>query len=120
MSPEPAPQPINFGGIGDLDMIPTAAHEAVKAIYQAGRIFGPVWRSLAPAIATDERAVSSGMDAMSVNFRTEYNAYKDAVGPIADEVQSNFTTLGQGGNGMIARYLELSNQIQPAWMRSLG
>jgi len=119
MSPEPDPQPINFDGVGDLDMLPGPAYEAVEAIYQAGKMFGPLWDTLAPSIFADEQVVTTGFDDLSVNFRDQYNPLKEAIGPIADMVERNFATFAQGGNDIIARYLELSDQIQPARMRSL-
>jgi len=114
-----APKPIDFGGTGDIDMYPDATFQAIQRIYQAGSDFGAVWPGLLAAIDADEQIVETGFDELSIAYRTAYNQYKPVVQQQADRVAPDLHEAGTKGNEIVANYLELTNQIQPAYMRAL-
>jgi hypothetical protein len=116
MSPEH--QPINFGGVGDIDMFPDETHAAVRKIYEAGRIIGDEWEKRGPEIAVDEGKVNTGFDDLSTGFRERYNALKPMLEKVASQAQQDFENMGTAGNDIVVRYLELTQQ-QVGRMRSL-
>jgi hypothetical protein len=116
MSPEP--QPINFSGVGDIDMFPAETHAAVSEIYRAGRRIGDEWKKRGPELAVDEGKVNTGFDDLSTAFRNQYNALKPMLEKVASQAQQDFENMGTAGNDIVVRYLELTQQ-QVDRMRSL-
>jgi hypothetical protein len=114
-----APKPIDFGGTGDIDMDPDPAFHEIWRIYQAGSAFGAAWPGLLGAIEADEEIVETGFDDVSIAYRNGYNAYEAVVKQLAERVMPELQEAGKAGNKIVALYLELSHQIQPAYMRSL-
>ncbi|TCC22330.1 hypothetical protein [Kribbella sindirgiensis] len=116
---EPAPAPVNSPGTADIAMYPDQTFRAAQQIYQAGASFGQTWPGRRTAIQGDEQAVNVGFDEVSREFRGAYNKYAEAVLPWAEQVMPGLQDAGNAGNESVARYLELSNQQQPAYMRTL-
>ncbi|MEV5961953.1 hypothetical protein AB0L70_09335 [Kribbella sp. NPDC051952] len=114
-----SPQPVNFGGIGDIDMYPDDTFRASQQIYQAGGLFGSKWPGLLKAIDDDEQVVSTGFDELSVAYRAAYNAYKEVVPKQAAEVAPKLYKTADAGRRGVVEYLQLSEQDQPAYMRAL-
>jgi hypothetical protein len=114
-----APTPIDVGATGDIDMLPDPTFRAIQRIFQAGTKFGAVWPGLRDAINGDEQIVKPATDEVSMAFRAGYNLYEAAVKPQAERVKPDLHSAGTTGNSIVAMYLELSHQIQPAYMRAL-
>jgi hypothetical protein len=114
----PQPDPINFGGAGDIDMFPAETHALLREIFDAGAIFADRWGRLASAIAADENEVGTGFDDLSTTFRTQYNALKPDLETLSNNVQPSFERMGTNGNDIVVRYLEMTQQ-QVDQMRSL-
>lgn len=105
-----APQPINFGGVGDIDMYPAETNDAVCGIADAGKIIGDAWAAAGPALATDEGKVGGGVDDLSAAFRANYNAMKPQLEQIATEAPANFEAMGANGNKIVIEYMQLTQQ----------
>jgi hypothetical protein len=103
-------EPINFGGVGDVDMYPAETNAVVAGIADAGRIIGTAWAAAAPAIAADEALVGTGLDDLSAGFRQRYNAIKPQLEKVAQEAEQNFQAMGANGNKIVLMYLEMTNQ----------
>lgn len=114
-----SPQPVNFGGVGDIDMYPDETFRAAQQIYRSGSVFGNRWPDLLRAIDHDEQIVSVGFDDLSVAYREAYNKYKEVVPKRADEVAPKLYDAGNRGRLGVLKYLQLSEQEQPAYMSSL-
>jgi hypothetical protein len=114
-----SPQPVNVNGVGDIDMYPDDTFRAAQVIYQAGAIFGNVFPGLLAAIDHDEQVVSTGFDALSIAYREAYNQYKEVVPPQAEKVAPKLYDAGNRGRLGVLKYLQLSEQEQPASMNSL-
>lgn len=116
MSPEPGP--INFGGVGDIDMFPAETQAAIRRIAQAGNVVADTWAEVAPRIAADEAKVGTGFDDMSAAFREVYNLLKPQLVKLAEKVPENFEQMARTGNDIVDRYLRLTQQ-QVDRMRSV-
>ncbi|MEU4193260.1 hypothetical protein AB0E69_15290 [Kribbella sp. NPDC026611] len=115
-----SPQPVNFGGVGDIEMYPDDTFRAAQVIYQAGTIFGNAFPGLLAAIDHDEQVVSTGFDALSIAYRDAYNKYKEVVPKRAAQVAPDLYDAGNRGRLGVTKYLQLSEQEQPAYMNSLS
>lgn len=113
------PAPVNAPGTAEIAMYPDRTFRAARQIYQAGTSFGQTWPGRRGAILGDEQVVNVGFDEVSRQFQAAYNKYSEAVLPWADQVMPGLQRAGNAGNESVARYLELSNQQQPAYMRTL-
>ena len=113
------PKPIDLGGTGDIDMDPDPTFRAIQQIYQAGSAFGAVGPGARDAINADEQIVETGFDEVSLAFRDGYNLYEQVVEPQAERVMPDLHDAGTTGHSIVTLYLELSHQIQPAYMRAL-
>jgi hypothetical protein len=105
-----APQPINFGGVGDIDMYPAETNNAVIGIAEAGKIIADAWAAAGPALAADEAKVGTGLDDLSAVFRANYNATKPQLEQIATEAPANFEAMGANGNKIVLEYMQLTQQ----------
>lgn len=119
MSGTSAPKAINLGGTGDIDMDPDPTFQGLQQIYQAGSTFGMAWAGLLGAIEADEQLVQPGFDDLSVAFRAAYSAYEPVVKQLATRVMPDLHDAAMKGHTILSLYLELSHQIQPAYMRAL-
>jgi hypothetical protein len=113
------PQPVNLGGIGDIDMYPVETHAAARVVHQAGKTFGEVWSRVGPAIADAESQLGQGADDLGTNFRNGYNAFAISAVPAAEAVQEVYEGLGEAGGKAVALYLETDQQIVPERFRSI-
>ena len=105
-----APQPINFGGVGDVDMYPTETNDSMVGIAGAGKAVGDAWAAAAPALLADEGKVGGGLDDLSTNFRRQYEVLKPQLEQAVSEAPENFRNMGVGGNRIVLEYMELTRQ----------
>lgn len=105
-----APQPINFGGIGDVDMDPGPTNAAVARIADAGQVIGDAWRSAAGELAALEGKVGGGIDDLSTGFRERYKGMKPSLEQVASGAQENFQAMGANGNQIVLEYMKLTQQ----------
>jgi hypothetical protein len=106
----PSPQPINFGGVGDIDMWPAETNDAMVGIAEAGRFIAEAWATAGPAIAADALAVGGGLDDLSVNFRKHINEQGPKLEQVAVEAPANFEAMGANGNQIVMQYMQLTHQ----------
>lgn len=105
-----SPQPINFGGVGDIDMWPAETNEAVLGIAEAGRVVADAWAAAEPAIAADVLEVGTGLDDLSAGFRRRYNEMAPQLAQIAREAPANFEAMGLNGHQIVVQYMQLTDQ----------
>jgi hypothetical protein len=104
------PQPINFGGTGDLNMLPAETNEAVVRIAESGKAIADAWANARPRLDEDEQKVGTGFDELSAGFRERYNAMKPQLEDIAVGAAPNFHAMGASGNNIVMHYMELDHQ----------
>jgi hypothetical protein len=105
-----APQPINFGGVGDVDMYPAETNDSMIGIAEAGKVVGDAWAAAAPALLADEAKVGGGLDDLSTNFRKQYAVLKPQLEKAVGEAPANFEAMGANGNQIVLQYMELTHQ----------
>ncbi|GAB3813043.1 hypothetical protein [Kribbella italica] len=111
--------PINFGGAGDIDMLPTEARAAMRRLQQAGTAFGNRWTVLSTAIRTGELEANTGFDTLSKGFRDAYNPAKEPIQQASDATGGAVGGLGAQGNQIVGQYVQ-SAQRDAARMRAVG
>ena len=111
--------PINFGGVGDIDMYPDETREAMRRLQQAGTDFGLRWSLLSAAIRVGELGSSTGFDTLSTRFRETYNPAKPPIQEASDAASTNVGGMGSQGGDIVGKYVE-SAARDVARMRSLG
>jgi hypothetical protein len=110
MSEAPAPQPINFGGTGSVEMYPAETNDLVLEIARAGDVIGRAWAAAGPALAADEAVVGTGFDDLSAAFRDRYTKIAPELGKLASEAPANFLAMAANGVDIVKNYLQLSHQ----------
>ncbi|MEV6283159.1 hypothetical protein [Kribbella sp. NPDC051770] len=111
--------PINFGGVGDIDMYPEQTREAMRRLEKAGTDFGTRWSLLSAAIRVGELGSTTGFDTLSVRFRETYNPAKPPIQEASDAASGNVGGMGRQGGVIVGKYVE-SAQRDVARMRSVG
>jgi hypothetical protein len=111
--------PINFGGVGDIDMFPEETRAAMRRLQQAGTDFGSRWSILSAAILTGEQESTTGFDSLSKRFRETYNPAKPPIQEASDAAGANVGGIGTNGTVIVGKYLE-SAERDAARMRAVG
>jgi len=103
-------QPINFGGVGKVEMYPAETNDAMISLQAAGRPIKETWQQVSGAIAADEAKVGTGFDDLSTAFRGQYNVLSESLKKIAAAAGDSFEKMGANGVAIVVHYLELDNQ----------
>lgn len=111
--------PINFGGVGDIDMYPEETRAVMQRLQQAGTDFGSRWSLLSAAIRVGELGSTTGFDTLSTRFRETYNPAKPPIQEASDATANNVGGLGTQGSGIVGKYVEAAAR-DVARMRSVG
>ncbi len=111
--------PINFGGVGDIDMYPEETRAAMRRLQQAGTDFGSRWSLLSAAIRVGELGSTTGFDTLSTRFRETYNPAKPPIQQASDAASGNVGGMGSQGSDMVGKYVEAAER-DVARMRSVG
>lgn len=107
-----------MSGAGDFDIYPEEANTIVLKIDAAGQAFADRWAQLGKDILAKEQEVGGGTDALSVAFRTSYNASTPGLEDAAGTVGPNFHAMALTGNQMIIQIAE-THQLQTDMLRRL-
>ncbi|MFI5713009.1 hypothetical protein [Kribbella sp. NPDC051620] len=114
-----APQPINLGGLGDIDMYPIETQAAARLVHQAGKAFATVWDATVQHILDAEKMLGQGADELGKTFRASYNPFSSTVIPAARQIDPTYDGLAGAGSKAVVRYLEVDGQIIPDLFRKL-
>ncbi|TWD81327.1 hypothetical protein FB561_2439 [Kribbella amoyensis] len=110
--------PINFGGVGDIDMHPEQTGALTRRLHDAGAVFGREVPAAEGSINAGEQEADTGFDTLSKNFRAAYNASEPQLDQLNRTVQRLLEDLGNGGTRIVAEYVQQAEQ-DAARMRSL-
>jgi hypothetical protein len=110
--------PINFGGVGDIDMFPDETGAQMRRLFDAGKIFGDALPAANAAIDKGEQEANTGFDTLSVDFRASYKAYETELDKLSPGIQPMVENLGSSGTRIVGEYLQHADE-DAARMRSL-
>jgi hypothetical protein len=110
--------PINFGGVGDIDMYPEETGEQLRRLHDSGAVFGNVRPGAEGAIRAGEQEANTGFDTLSVNFRASYEAGRPQLEQLSANVQPLLEEMGIRGATIVAEYIRHAED-DAARMRSL-
>ncbi|MFF1817241.1 hypothetical protein ACFVWG_08085 [Kribbella sp. NPDC058245] len=98
--------PINFGGIGDIDMYPDQTGALMRRLEAAGVAFGSQLPTLLQTINRGEQEANTGFDTLSKNFRLNYNASANQLKTLTGNVQPMLVRIATEGIRVVAEYVQ--------------
>ena len=110
--------PINFGGVGDIDMYPDETDALMRQVCDAGALFGQTKSAATAAIEQGEQEANTGYDTLSVNFRASYGAGEVQLKQLSENVQPLMEHMGSSGAKIVQEYIKHADE-DAARMRSL-
>ncbi|MEV8378402.1 hypothetical protein AB0P21_37030 [Kribbella sp. NPDC056861] len=110
--------PINFGGIGDIDMYTEETSALLRRLYESGKPFGDALPGATGTIEAGEREADTGFDTLSTNFRASYNASDEQLKQLSKNVKPLLEHMGTQGAKIVAEYIQHAAD-DAARMRSL-
>jgi hypothetical protein len=113
-----SPGPINFGGVGDIDMYPDETGAILRQLYDSAASFRDALPAATAAITSGEQEANTGFDTLSVNFRASYGAGELQLEQLSKNVQPLVEHLGIAGAKIVAEYIQHADE-DAARMRSL-
>lgn len=109
MNPGAPDDPINFGGVGDIDMLPRPTYDGAKLIFEAGLRFAPQWQAALSAIRGEERQLGKGR--LGAAFIANYNGLEEQLTPAVSAVAPTYVLMGQAGVRSVRRAVESAGRV---------